>query len=444
MTNLFLQIVVIGCFIGIVIVLFFEEQDYIFYSILLITIAAIVTAIFTPEARELQFYINSIEWNVVFFLLAMFIIVEILKEERIFEEIAKRIVDRYQNKPRTMFYIICIVSTLMASIVEDLSIAMIFGPIIIFACRRLRISPAAYLLGMTVCINLAATITPFGSAQNILIASEFDLDFIWFIINFGLYFVIALIVTLVILDKLILRKDIVRCKQERCGPELEESELSLLEDKAVENKVFYRNIAALAAFVLLLIFIPEIYLAGILGMLIFVIVNPIKREDGKIRISISQYVKKADYRLIFFFICLFVFVGLMEVNGTIAFFEEILENYSGENELALSILILIVTSLASGLLDNMPVTVIFIPILGILIGLPEFNRGPLAVAFILGVNLGGNFLPQGSAADMMTLQISKDNEVTDLNYRRLFKIGALFAIIHVLIGIGYLTIMVLL
>ncbi|MHA1726714.1 MAG: SLC13 family permease [Promethearchaeota archaeon] len=440
----FLQLVVIFCFLGLVIVLFFEEHDYVFYSILLITISALFTSFFIPSARDLQFYINAIEWNVIFFLIAMFIIVEILKEQRIFEEIAKRIVDRYQENPRKLFYIICTISTLTASIIEDISIAIIFCPIIIHACRKLKITPAPYLLGMTVCINLAATLTPFGSAPNILIATHFNLNIAWFVTRIGLYFIITFISTLFILDRLILKKDIERCKNELSIPKEEEKKKSLLEEEmSLENKVFYKNLLALFVFILLLIFIPEIYLAGIIGALIFVVINPVKRSSGKIKLSLSEYLKKVDYRLIFFFMCLFIFVGLMDVNGTLSILERWIETLSGENELLLAIIILLVTSIASGFLDNTPITVIFLPIISILIGLPEFQQGPLMVAFILGVNLGGNFLPQGSAADMMTLQISQDNKISDLNYKRLFKVGGIFAILHVMIGIIYLTIMVL-
>ena len=87
MTNLFLQITVLLCFIGVVIVLFFEDQDYIYFSFIFIVLAGLLTAIFIPEARYLDFYINSIEWEVVIFLITMFVIVEILKETKIFENI---------------------------------------------------------------------------------------------------------------------------------------------------------------------------------------------------------------------------------------------------------------------------------------------------------------------------------------------------------------------
>ena len=439
MIDLFLQIVVGICFIGLVIVLFFEKRDYFFYSVLFLTIAAIILAIFLESVRSLEFYISVIEWNVVFFLITMFLIVKVLEENGIFDEIGNRVVKRYYGNPRTAFYVICIISTLLASIVEDLSIAMIFGPIIVIACRKLEVTAAPFLLGMTVCINIAATLTPFGSAQNILITNDFNLDFFWFITRFGLYFIIALISTLFILDKLILRKDIERCKIESCVPELG-TEIVEYDKKISQNK-FYRNLIALILYIFLLIFIPEIYLAGIIGALIFVIINPIKNEDGKIRISMGHYIKKIDFRLVFFFIVLFAFVGLMQANGTIALLEKLLENVSRENEFLLAIVILLSTSVLSGFLDNTPVAVIFIPILRILLNVPEFHRGPLMVAFILGINLGGNFLPQGSAADLMTLQISQDYRVQDLTYKRLFKIGGLFSIFHVALGIGYLALL---
>ena len=110
----------------------------------------------------------------------------------------------------------------------------------------------------------------------------------------------------------------------------------------------------------------------------------------------------------------------------------------------LSVLILVFTSLLSGLLDNVPVTVLFLPIIDVLTQPPvEFASAPLLIAFILGINLGGNILPQGSAADMMTLELSKKYCADDLNYKRLFKVGGIFAVLHILLGIGYLAVMTL-
>jgi len=441
MTNLFLQIFVIICFLGVVIILFFEDQDYIYFTFIFIILAGIVTAIFLPEARDLSFYVENIEWEVIFFLITMFIIVEILKENKVFDEIARRIVAKYHYNLKRMFYVICIVSTLMATIIEDLSIALIFAPIIIVACRKLNIRSAAYLLGMTICINIAATLTPFGSAQNILIANEFGLDIMWFLINLGPYFVLSLALTLFFLDKFSLKKDLEYCSQNVCSEE-ELADDSILTKPNIEKGKFRINLICLGIFIILLILIPELYLAGLIGALIFVLANPVENDNGKKTISLSKYLSHVDYKLIYFFMCLFIFVGLLQINGTIMFIEQIIENISAESEFILAIIILITTSVLSGLIDNTPVVIIFIPILRVLFSLPEFYLGPIVVAFVLGINLGGNFLPQGSAADMMTLEISRINKVRDLSYKRLFRVGSVYAMLHVILGVFYIAVLV--
>ncbi|MFW5895608.1 MAG: SLC13 family permease, partial [archaeon] len=214
--KIYLQAIVIICFLGVVITLFFEDQDYLYFSFVFMIIAALVTALLIPEARGLDFYVSKIEWGVVFFLVSMFTIVEVLNQNNVFDELARMIVVKYQNNLRKMLYVICIVSTLTASIVEDVSIAMIFIPIVIAATRRLNIRPAAYILGITVSINLAAALTPFGSAQNVLISNEFGLDTFWFITRLGPYFVLSLITTLILLDRFWLKKDLEYCSTHLC------------------------------------------------------------------------------------------------------------------------------------------------------------------------------------------------------------------------------------
>ena len=78
-----------------------------------------------------------------------------------------------------------------------------------------------------------------------------------------------------------------------------------------------------------------------------------------------------------------------------------------------------------------------------MINIHGFSAIPLLFAFIIGINLGGNLLPQSAACDLMTLKKAQDNNVENLNYKRLFKMGLIFAIIHILLLIGYLFILVL-
>jgi Na+/H+ antiporter NhaD/arsenite permease-like protein len=192
--------------------------------------------------------------------------------------------------------------------------------------------------------------------------------------------------------------------------------------------------------------IPNILFVGLFGMLLFVFINPRRSESGKNKPDISYFFKKVDFKLPFFFISLFVLIFCFDEVGIISIIADFMVAIIPNNLFLLSIIILIFTSVLSGFLDNVPVTVLFIPIINVLVdplGL-GFSQIPLLIAFILGINLGGNFLPQGSAADMMTLELSTKYCVEGMNYRKLLKIGGLFALLHIILGIGYLAVIIFL
>ncbi len=113
------------------------------------------------------------------------------------------------------------------------------------------------------------------------------------------------------------------------------------------------------------------------------------------------------------------------------------------NPFLVSLIILIIVSLISGFVANTPTALIFIPIVGLLIEGFNFPSIPLFFAFIIGINIGGNLIPQGAACDMLTLKIAQNNSVENLNYKRLLKVGAIFAIIHVILSIGFLFLLTL-
>jgi Na+/H+ antiporter NhaD/arsenite permease-like protein len=445
-----LQIIVIGCFIVVIFALFRERTDFLTYSMGAMLVAAAATFFLSPDPISMEEFFLAIDWEVIFFLISLFTIVSILEEKMIFQEIARRITIKFHTNTRKFFWVICLTSTISAAFIEDVSVAVIFVPMIINTSKKMKINPTPILLGMTICINLAATLTPFGSAQNILIANQFFLTSQWFFLNLGLYFVLGTLSTLFFLDKFILKKHLKDIWVPHCvefdeplkKENFEEHELVIVE-KPINSKVFYKNILALIVFFFLLVFIPNIVFVGLLGMLLFVFINPRRSESGKNKPDISYYLTKVDFKLVFFFISLFILVFSFEKAGILQLLETVVLTIAPTNLFLLSIIVLLSTSLLSGLIDNVPITVLFIPIIQVLTG-TGFSSIPLLIAFVLGINLGGNVLPQGSAADMMTLELSKKYCADDLNYKRLLKVGGIFALYHILLGIGYLAFIIFL
>ena len=446
---IFLQIFVILCFVIVIIALFREKTDFLTYSVAAMLAAATGTYIFSPIPFSIDEFILAIDWPVIFFLISLFTIVAILEEQLIFQEIALRITKKFSTNTRGFFWVIIIISTLSAVFIQDLSVAIIFIPMIISTSEKMKINPTPILLGTTICINLASTLTPFGSAENLLIANKFSLSTSWFFTNLAIYFIIATLLTLILLDFFVLRKHLNEIWIPHCeeyeepleSQHLKEHELVILEE-SINPKLFYRNLGTLFAFFTLLIIIPDILFVGILGMLLFVFMNPRRSGTGGKKPDISYYFRKVDFKLPFFFITLFVLVFCFEKVGLIGIIEDFVVNITPDNLFILCIFVLIITSVLSGFLDNLPVTVLFIPIIQILINSLGFSSTPLLIAFILGINLGGNFLPQGSAADLMTLELSTKYCVEGMNYRKLLKVGGLFALLHIILGIIYLGIII--
>ena len=198
-------------------------MDYVAYSLLFAFIACVLTSFMIPidQVAEhlpwvdssqitgstwLIIFINMIEFGPLLFIIGMQIICTIAEEYRIFQWIAVKSLHITKGNHRKFFYMICTIATLTAAVIADVTVAVIFVPLVIRACRILQIRSAPYLYGITITINIGSILTPFSSSKNILISSEFGLSFSWFMQNMGLFIIFALISTLVLLDFMVLRK----------------------------------------------------------------------------------------------------------------------------------------------------------------------------------------------------------------------------------------------
>ena len=199
------------------------------------------------------------------------------------------------------------------------------------------------------------------------------------------------------------------------------------------KKMFYFNGIAIIITIILFGILPLLFLTAMIATLILVLVN--RGYTGK---SMSDLLKDVEWEILFFFISLYVVVGCLRVAG----FGEIFEMIAFENlnPFVMSFIILIIISFISGVVANTPTALIFIPIITTLID-SGFSSVPLYFSLIIGINLGGNFLPSGAACDMMTLKIARDSGVENFNYKRLLKAGSSFALIHIGISLLYLLIL---
>ncbi|MFW9865227.1 MAG: SLC13 family permease [Candidatus Thorarchaeota archaeon] len=408
-----------------------SKLDFVVISLLGCFLSGVITGI--AKNLTIMDFIDYIEFEAIIVILSMSVITKIAQDSNILEYIAVKLFKISKGNRKTFFYLLCIITTFLAAIISDLVVVLILAPVVIRLCRFLKTRAGTYLLGMTICINIGSIITPFSSGENIIISTEFQLDTLYFVIYYWGFSFFLLFITIFLMDKFILKKE----------PQIEDIQktyvLDLIDAKVMisNKKRFYFNSVAIVITIILFAILPLLYLTAAFSAFLLVLIN---RKFSKKRMG--EFLKDIEWEIIFFFISLYVVIGCLIEAG----FEDLFKGIPFQvlNPFIVSLIILILVSLVSGFVANTPTALIFIPIVNLLITDFGFPSIPLFYALIISVNLGGNLIPQGAACDMMTLKIAQNHAVENLTFRRLLKVGALFAIIHIIFSIGYLFILNLL
>ena len=443
MVNYILLAITITLFVAILIVFSREKLDYVAFSLIFAIIAASLTSFMIPKEQAagylgwidpvkvqdlswMQIFMNMIEFQPLMFILGMQIIVTVAEEYKIFQWVAVKALHITKGNHRAFFYMICTISTLVAAVIADVTVAVLFVPLVIRACRILKINSSPFLYGITITINIGSVLTPFSSSKNILISSEFGLDFAWFFTRMGPFIIVTLVSTLILLDLIILRKYDPPTEQRRI------IFLEIMNPRLVisDRKRFTINFIYFGLIIAGFVFFAEYsYLIAFFGGVLMTIFNGI---------SLVEIIRKIDLKVIFFFIALFVLIGAMEFNGTFTLIATGLSIFDLSNAFIAAIGVLLVSSLFSGFLASNPTAVLLIIVLRNLF--PGDIPDVVLIAFLLGINLGGNLLPQGATCDLMTLNIAKKNRVEGFTYNSLLKTGGAFAIFHIVLCIAYLSV----
>jgi len=435
MINLPLLIFVFIVFALIIVSYSLKDVDFVAVSLICMFVAAFVTGLVleVPLSFDNWFdnFVLSIEWQAIIIIMSMSIISKIAQDSNVLEYLAVKIFKISKGNQRYFLYLLCVITTLLAAVISDVVVVIILAPVVVRLCHFLKIRAGTYLLGMTICINIGSIITPFSSGENIIISTWFALDTVFFFQYFWVFSFGLLFLTIFLIDKLMLSKE----------PEIEAQQreyvLELIStDVMIKNKtMFYFNSIAIIVTIILFVVLPLLYLTAAISAVILVLVNRkyTKKPMGKI-------LKDVEWEIIFFFISMYVVINCMLQAG----FRDIigLIPFESFGPILTVFIILILVSLLSGFVANTPIALIFLPIIEVLIEEFTFPGIPLLFAFIVAVNIGGNILPSGAAADMMTLKVAKDSGVENLGFKRLLKTGAFFSFIHIGISCLYLLILI--
>ena len=126
---------------------------------------------------------TGIDWDVIFLLLGMMIIVGVLRRTGIFEFVAIWAAKRAKGSPLRVMILLVLITAVASAFLDNVTTVLLVAPVTLLVCDRLAISPVPYLIAEVIASNLGGAATLIGDPPNIIIASRSGLTFNDFLIN---------------------------------------------------------------------------------------------------------------------------------------------------------------------------------------------------------------------------------------------------------------------
>nr|BFE51601.1 hypothetical protein GCM10017745_50280 [Saccharothrix mutabilis subsp. capreolus] len=140
----------------------------------------------------------GVDWNVVFLLLGMMIIVGVIKQTGLFEYLAIAAAKRARGKPYAMLVMLVVITSLASAALDNVTTVLLIAPVTFLVCDRLGLNPIPFLIAEVMASNIGGTATLIGDPPNIIIASRAEFSFNDFLIHLAPFVVVLMVVFVVV------------------------------------------------------------------------------------------------------------------------------------------------------------------------------------------------------------------------------------------------------
>ncbi|MTW84180.1 hypothetical protein F3157_00655 [Virgibacillus dakarensis] len=344
-------------------------------------------------------FMNYIDWNTIALLFSMMVLISITEKTGLFSFIAIRFAQRVKGAPIPLLIGASVLTAVGSALLDNVTTVLIFVPIILKITRLLNLPSFPYLLAIIFSSNIGGTATMIGDPPNIMIGQAVDhLTFLSFLQNLA---PVALIVFLVMLLAIVLLFR--RTLQHDKANEKKLMEIDAAE-QLIKTPMLYKSIVVLGLTItgflfqsLLHIELTAVALSGAILLLLLT-------EN---EISAEHVFKKVEWVTLLFFIGLFTLVGgLQEVGIIDELAKAIIVTTEGDFSKT-ALLILWVSGLFSGIVDNIPFVAAMIPVIREFESYGLVYLDPIWWSLALGACLGGNATLVGASANVVVAGLAE-------------------------------------
>lgn len=386
-----------------------------------------------PDLRIFTFEqaIGYIDWEVIFLLIGMMIIIAIIEGTGVFQWMAFQAYRLSRGRSWLLVIILMAITVIASALLDNFTTMLLMVPISLQIGMALGINPLALIIPEVLASNVGGISTLVGTPTNILIGARAGIGFNDFLVNQTLGVLLALLV----MGAYVLYhfREEWRKRSGGISPALYKK---LEQNAEIENKgdlwksavVF---IAVFAGFILgeKVHLVPAI--SAIAGAAILLIwLNP----------DINKMIKAVDWTTLVFFLALFMVVGAIQEVGLINYIAGGMARLVGDNLTLGVFLIVFGVGTLSTVVANIPLTASMLPVVRILTAsIPGAGSQVLYYALSMGAAMGGNGFLIGGEANLVTAGITEQTDYP-ISFREFMKVG--LPVTYLTLAVGFVWLLI--
>jgi len=372
-----------------------------------------------------HYFINFVDFNVIFLLISMMIIVAIASRSGIFTWVANALLKKTKGHPVMILLALALFTAVASAFLDNVTTVILVVPVTFLVADKLNVSPTPYLITEILTSNIGGTATLIGDPPNIIIGSKAGFSFMTFVQELTGIVTIILAVTLFILW-LCFRKDLVTT-EEKMAEVAKLDNSNTITDKKLALRSSITLGLVILGFVLHDIIHIAAYVIALLGASFLLIFE-----------KPHEILEKVEWNTIFFFIGLFIIIGGFEAAGGISVMAKWILDVTNGSESATAMLILWASGILSGIVDNIPYTATMAPMIYEiqLVQGVEYAH-PLWWCLSLGACLGGNATIIGAAANVIVSETAASHGAP-ISFMKYLKYGLLVTFVSLVLSSLYI------
>ncbi|MGB7981757.1 MAG: ArsB/NhaD family transporter [Candidatus Nanopelagicales bacterium] len=349
-------------------------------------------AFYSPE--------TGIDWDVIFLLLGMMLVVGVVRRTGVFEYVAIRSAKIAGGKPYGVLVMLVLVTAVASALLDNVTTVLLVAPVTLLLCDRLGLAPIPFLVAEALASNIGGAATLVGDPPNIIIASRAGLTFTDFLMHM-LPIVVVILAIFIAMARWMFRSAL------HGDPARAAALLALDEREAIKDSaLLVRSGLVLAGILLGFLAQQQTGVApsvvALAGAGVLLAISPLQA---------GELIDDIEWETLLFFMGLFIVVGALVHVGALEQLARGLAGVTGGEPRPTMLVILLGSGVISAVVDNIPYVTAMSPVVESLINSNPVlgENGGLWWALALGADLGGNATIVGASANVVIAGIAARN-----------------------------------